>query len=166
MPASAGVPNKLQRVFDDPSAIQIHGFHPQAYDPSKNAFVWFVSADQISYIDHGIAITRVGLMDKDGKAWVKENLPHPFYFEAIIDGQEIHMLRYTTPINLEGGRPHELNTWAFYHIFEPGDLTVGDHEFNMIWYVGIENSERFEYLNLYEAFSAGYGIDALIIRVS
>ena len=171
MPTSAGIPTKLRKVMEDPLAIQINGFYFNDYDESISALIWYVSSDQVAFIQHGFSVMRIGTLDKDGKAWVKENIPHPYYFETFIDGRELQLKRYAVPFNTEDGPPFEGKGWSFYHIFEPGDLAIGDHEFNMIWYLGIEDGERVVDLNLFEAYeewmsSLGLELSALVIRVS
>lgn len=172
MPVTAGIPKKLQNLLDDPSATRINGFYYHASSEDQKKLIWYVSANQPAYIYHGQALARMGNLPKEVKDWVKEYYFHPYYFEAaFIDGQEIQMLRFSEPVDFDGSPQPEAIIWSFYHIFEPGDLSVGDHEFNMIWYAGKDNGERRVDLNLYEAYydwwlsETGIELEALIIRV-
>jgi hypothetical protein len=171
MPVSSEIPKRLQEVMDDPSATRIHGFWFHEYNEDKRALIWYVPANQPVYILHGYNIARVGPLPKDVKDWVKENLWRPYYFETIIDGQKIVMQRFSAPLDFDGTPPPEGIGWYFYHIFEPGDLSIGEHEFDMIWYSGVENGERkvdtdiMDGKTLYEAYCNWFDIDSLIIHV-
>ncbi|MFX0126221.1 MAG: hypothetical protein ACFFAE_21555 [Candidatus Hodarchaeota archaeon] len=168
MPVSAGIPRRLQRVMDDPSATQIHRFGGSLVGTEV---VWNVPVNQPAYILHGFSVVRVGSVSKDIKDWVKENLWRPYFFETIIDGQEIVMQRFSEALDFVPPPPPEAIGWSFYHIFKPGDLPVGDHEFNMIWYTGKENGKRVVAMDLFELwydyilYWYQIEITALIIRV-
>ncbi len=177
MPVSAGVPTKLQKVIDDPSSVQISAWDldlpPWAdgyYDPVKKAIVQEYPSDTLLYIVHGIRIQKPNLVPKQDK---EEGWWHPFLIEVFIDGQEIQMLRYASPRDFDGDGKIDAITWRFYHIFEPGDLPVGDHTFDIHFYV--KSGLWFEYLQTQTEYYAGrpypwdpnppYDVQALIIRI-
>lgn len=180
MPISAGVPTKLQKVMDDPSAVQISlwdfDLYPWAdgyYDPAKKAIVQEYPSDTILYIVHGIQEPKPNLVPKEEKeiAWI------PFLVRTFIDEQEIQMLRYAEPRFNADGKLASIS-WRFYHIFEQGDLPVGDHTFDMHFYYREGNNPRtvyFKWLQVSTEYYAGrpypwdpnppYDVQALIIRI-
>ncbi len=175
-PVSGGWPKKLKELH----AYRVNGWNPDFsnYDSDKKAFVWYVSVDETFYIDHGWYNddTTENIKQYPNHGWF---YGHPYHMGIVVDGQEKQKRYSTGALHWEyGGEQGIYHLWAVYRIFEPGDLAVGDHEFNVFYsatdffyddiagkWVKLKEPFTLNILDDMQNWGLPFEVDALIIRV-
>ncbi|MFX0062067.1 MAG: hypothetical protein ACFFC7_07750 [Candidatus Hermodarchaeota archaeon] len=131
-------PKKWQDLFDQ-GVHRVLWQSPDEYDSEKNALIYYVSVEEKFFISHGWFYTTYehhSEIDKDVRSWINFGWLryHPHNVEYIIDGQEIQQYRYSNVEKFEeDGVEYQLHEWIWYSIFEPGELAIGDHEYNVVY---------------------------------
>jgi hypothetical protein len=133
VPVSGGVPKKLQKLYIQ-DATRVNGWWPYFYDSDINAFVWWVSVAETFYIEHGWYVddTVESIASYPNRGWF--GLGHPLSVKIVVDSQE-KQNRYSSGTEHydQDGESWIFHLWAFYRIFKPGELDVGDYSFNVYY---------------------------------
>jgi hypothetical protein len=161
VPVSAGTPKKLQDAMDA-GVYRVNGWWwwDAYYDPVVHALVWEVSADEPFYMDHGwyTEDTAENVFNYPNHGWF---MGHPHKVDFVIDSESIVEKRYSSGLikYFFDGEEWIFHLWSFYYIFEPGDLAIGDHIFNI--YYSSTNSYYDDTLGKWVKLDEPFSLDLL-----